>query len=94
MSQVTSNLIGIGLYSVTNVATLVHATDREVRRLVMGYHYQRGGIEQHISPAILRQLGGAPGSRVLTFQDLLQPCMVKQFRRSGVSLQLLASDRR
>jgi len=78
-------LIGVGLYTIPEVARLARIPLQSVRRWALGYTW-RG---QHSGPVIRPQLDPVDGAVVLTFRDMLELRFLHAFRAAGVSWPLL-----
>jgi uncharacterized protein (DUF433 family) len=83
------NLLGTGMYPLTQAARLVGADVRKVRRWMLGYDWTHkgGGEHRHSEPLWRTELAGEdlPGD-VIGFRDLLELRLVAAFAQHGVSL--------
>jgi uncharacterized protein (DUF433 family)/DNA-binding transcriptional MerR regulator len=82
-------LLGVGLYSLSEAARLLHINAKTLRRWAEGYPFIIGGEAHASAPILRRDLSEVDGEPVLTFHDLLELYMVKLFRDAGVSLQTI-----
>jgi uncharacterized protein (DUF433 family) len=84
------DLLGAGLYSVPDVASLLGLKPARVRRWVSGYgfrdHAQR---HQRSQPLFRRDLSVMNGKVALSFLDLVEILFVKAFLKHGVSLHVV-----
>ncbi len=81
-----SSLIGVGLYTVADVARLTKVHPARIRRWIRGYAYRTAeGVrwQQPVWRAEVPQIGDIPA---LSFNDLLEIRFVDAFRQAGVSL--------
>lgn len=81
------NLLGIGVYSRRDAATLLRVRLRKLNRWVHGYRYtSSGGRYGWVPPVVPPELGGDE-EEALSFRDLIELLFVAGFRRQGLSLQ-------
>jgi uncharacterized protein (DUF433 family) len=82
-------LVGVGLYTVPEAARLVNVPARTLRRWTTGYTFARG---RSSGPLFQRDLADRTRQPILTFQDLIELLLVRQFRRAGWSLQRIREE--
>jgi uncharacterized protein (DUF433 family) len=82
------NLLGTGMYSLSQAARLVGVDARKVRRWMLGYDWtHKGGERGHSQPLWRTQFAGEDLPRdVIGFRDLLELRLVAAFAQHGVSL--------
>lgn len=83
--------LGLGLYSLSQTACLIHADRRALRRWVVGYDYStagpKGRVQRHSAPLWAPQYAaGDLGEPVIGFRDLMELRVVREFVRRGVPL--------
>jgi uncharacterized protein (DUF433 family) len=84
-----TDLIGGGLYSVSDAARLIGSSNQEIRRWLYGYETRHGdGSRYRVPPLWKRQLEDLDVDAV-GFFDLLELRLVKAFRKHNVSLQAI-----
>lgn len=71
--------LGVGVYSATQAARLIHAAPLSIRRWLGGY--------ENYPPLWTTQLPATDGQLRLGFLDLMELRFVREFRGYGVSLQ-------
>lgn len=76
--------LGTGIYTYAEAAHLLRTSARSVRQWAEGYTYAWKGEPRLVRP-VLQRLPGKP--RVITFLDLMELFLVKQYRDAGVRLQ-------
>ena len=82
------DLLGIGLYTPADVATLLRIPTTTIHRWIDGYSYPLAQRARRRKPALfIPALPRAHGRLTLTFLDLVQLRVVRAFREAGVSLQ-------
>jgi len=79
-----SNLVGLGLYSVSEASSLTGISPQSIRRWLYGYD----SVSNHYEPLWQPQTLGCE-SEGLGFHDLLEIRFVDTFREYGVSLQAI-----
>lgn len=84
----SSNLLGVGLYTIQEASLLTGIPSRLIRRWLMGYLSGKGEDRSYHTPLWHTQLEdeALPG---IGFHDLLELRFVHQFREHGVSLQAI-----
>lgn len=76
-----TELLGVGLYSVPEVAQLIRVSTSNVRRWVDGYEYRHRGTTRTTPPLICPELRAKEGAaELLTFLDLMELKFVSMFR--------------
>lgn len=89
MTQDSSELVGIGLYTVREAALLTDTSTRSVRRWVSGYIYRRGDVVRKVEPVWTPQILAIDDTVALGFLDLMELRFVTAFRRYGVSWKII-----
>lgn len=79
-----SNLLGIGIYTVSDVSALTGIKGNEIRRWIFGYSAK--GVKH---PGLWRAELSDEDEKALSFHDLLEIRFVAAFRKHGVSLQAI-----
>ncbi len=82
-----SDLIGVGLYSIPDAARIIKVGEAVLRRWVADYTNTSRDLDDHHEPVVHRRLNDHGG--VLTFLELIELFVVKQFRDAGVSMQVI-----
>jgi uncharacterized protein (DUF433 family) len=82
-------MIGKGLYTPAEAASLIKAPVTEVKRWAFGYDRRRNGARVHYAPLIHTDLPEIEGQRALTFTELVELMYIKGFRRSGAPWRLI-----
>jgi DNA-binding transcriptional MerR regulator/uncharacterized protein (DUF433 family) len=87
----TSVPMGLGIYSISDVARYLHATPQLVRNWVLGRpsRASRTDSDQRTSPILLAPPRRIDGEAVLTFRDLIELRFVRLFRQHGVSMPVI-----
>jgi len=86
----TTELLGLGLYSVDEAARILHANPATVRRWVEGYYHQDSEAKrQRHRPVVLPELDRFAGHRLLTFANLMELHLIKLFRDAGVHMRTI-----
>lgn len=84
-------LLGVGIYSRADVARLLHLAPGRVTSWVRGYRYAWGPKERRRrgeQPAVIRtDIPFIEGSLSVSFLELVELFVVKQFRDEGIPLQ-------
>ena len=88
-AAVDTDLVGIGLYSVSEAARLLRVNTNRARRWVDGYTYRARGVERTSAPVIQRDLPREDRTDVLTFLDLMELYFVDIFSRQGVRMRVI-----
>lgn len=81
------NLIGVGLYPISEAARIIGVKPLTLRRWVTEYTYMSHGTEYQHEPVLHRSLAEHKG--VLTFLELVELLFVKQFREAGLSMKFI-----
>lgn len=85
----TDNLVGIGVYSMSEAAHLTNVPVQRIQRWISGYKYTHRD-EQRTSPAVWKSdLGEVGGRRVLSFLDMMEVRFIQSFREHHVSWQAI-----
>lgn len=82
-------MIGKGLYTPAEAASLLKAPVAEVKRWAFGYERRRNGARVHYQPLIHTELPEIEGHRALTFTELVELMYIKGFRRAGAPWKLV-----
>lgn len=84
------DLIGTGIYPLSQAAKLIGAEPRALRRWLRGYDRQYRGKRVRSAPLWTTQLTGQDArGEVIGFRDLLEARMVTAFVQHGVSLKVI-----
>ena len=81
-----SELLGVGLYSVQQAASLLGAPVRDLDRWLFGYKRKYSGKDRFHDP-IWKPLVRIEKAKCLSFYDLIEARFVNHFARQNVSLQ-------
>lgn len=89
------SLLGVGIYSISEVARLTGVPSRTVSRWVKGYRYDYRGEQRSSKPVWTHQLPVIEGTVALGFRDLIEVRVVHAMRVAGVGWKTirLAQDR-
>jgi uncharacterized protein (DUF433 family) len=80
------DLLGQGIYDVTEAARLTGVSRRRIVRWMQGYDFVvRGGSKHHSDPVWGGDLAPIDGTYALSFRDLIEVRFIDGFRRAGVS---------
>ncbi len=82
-------MIGKGLYTPAEAASLLKAPVAEVKRWAFGYERLRDGARTRYQPLINTELPEIEGQRALTFTELVELMYIKGFRRAGAPWKLV-----
>ena len=95
MQATQENLVGVGLYTVSEASRLINASSQNIRRWLKGYKYTRNGEDVFMSPVWDKQIPDVDDVVAFGFLDLMELRFVHAFRHHGVSLQVirLAAER-
>ncbi len=86
MNAAQSELIGLGLYSVSEAAKFSRVPVSSVRRWLFGYRYRHAGTPSNVQPVFSADRLHLPdGEKVVSFRDLIEVQFVQSFLRHGVS---------
>ena len=85
----TQTLLGVGLYTLPEAARLLHVKTQTLRRWADGYIFTKEDGSRNSNPVFSRDLRDRFDRTIITFDDLLELYMIKQFRGEGVSLQTI-----
>jgi uncharacterized protein (DUF433 family) len=83
--------LGIGLYTIPEAARLLKVPVGRLRRWAHGYSFARGRVAE---PVFRRDYPELAKQGILTFQDLIELCLVSQFRQAGVSMRTIRTTAR
>src|SRR5947199_855951 len=89
VAEGSRSYLGIGLYSIPEAARLIQVPTRTLRRWTNGYTFAGGRFSE---PLFERDLSDRLSQPILTFQDLIELFLVRQFRRAGWSLQRIQEE--
>lgn len=78
-------MLGTGIYTPAEAASLIKAPTAEVRRWAFGYARRRDGARVEYEPLVRTQLPEMEGRQALTFIELVELMFIKGFRRAGAS---------
>lgn len=84
-----SELIGVGLYTVSEAARLTRVSAGRIRRWAKGYSFVKPGGERRTSPPVWNPQFSESDEIVLTFRDLIEIRAVDAFLDAGVSWPVL-----
>jgi uncharacterized protein (DUF433 family) len=84
MSKPELQLIGRGLYSLTEASRLTRVPIRRIKRWVNGYWFTHRGKRQWSEPVIGTEVGLIGGVPVLDFADLMEVRFLSGFRDQGI----------
>jgi len=91
MVQQPTKLLGIGIYTRAEAGRLLQLSPRRVTSWVRGYRYAWGPKEQRRhgeQPAVIKtDITAIDGSLAVSFLELVELFVVKQFRDKGIPLQ-------
>lgn len=82
-------MIGKGLYTPAEAASLLKAPVAEIKRWAFGYERRRNGERVRYQPLIHTELPEIDGQRALTFTELVELMYIKGFRRAGTPWKLV-----
>lgn len=82
-------MLGTGIYTPAEAASLLKAPVAEVQRWAFGYSRMRRGERVQYPPLIRTDLPEIEGQRALTFIELVELMYVKGFRRAGAPWKLI-----
>ena len=83
-NKTLSNLLGVGIYSINDVAAYTGIRASDIRRWIFGYK-SNGSMHQ----GLWRSELAGQDEKALSFNDLLEMRFVHAFRKHGVSLQAI-----
>ena len=89
MRAPSTDLIGIGLYTVGDAARLLRTPARTVRRWLAGYEYRRDGERRHVTPLWQPDLQHPEDGVELSFRDLIELRFVRAFTGIGLDLRTI-----
>lgn len=79
-------LIGVGLYTVSEAAKLTGIPAARIRRWLVGYHYRHGDDERWSDPLWTSEIPTLDDTLELGFRDLMELRFVERFVSAGLSL--------
>lgn len=82
-------LLGKGLYTLNEAATLIGGQPRSIRRWMQGYDYKRDGETHHSSPLWLPDIPKVDEQVELSFRDLIELRFVHAFTQAGIGLKAI-----
>jgi uncharacterized protein (DUF433 family) len=83
-------LLGVGLYTLTDAARLLHMPAATVRRWLNGYTYADSSGQHHAAPLWASEIAPADGRpRGLSFRDLMELRIIHVLVDNGISLQAI-----
>ncbi len=83
------NLLGVGIYSVTEASRITHVPAQYIRRWLGGYRYFVDGQKKRQAALWQPQLPTIEDTLALDFRDLIEIQFVHRFRQEGLSLQTI-----
>jgi uncharacterized protein (DUF433 family) len=86
--------LGVGLYSLRDVARIIGEETPSVRRWANGYSWRIGERVGQSDPVLSPDFPGLASRGILTFLDLIELRMVSFFRRAGISMQTIRAAAR
>lgn len=89
MSAHAMELMGVGLYTLSDAARIIRAKPSHVKRWVEGYSYPYNGDRRFSEPVLKPSLQPIDNMRVLTFLDLVELQFISLFRKEGVSMPVI-----
>lgn len=89
MTGEMTNLVGVGIYTVPDVARLLGVPARSIRRWAGGYSYNQRGRRRHSPPVWRPSIPMIDGQLTLSFLDLIEVRFVHAFRKHGVSWTII-----
>ncbi|MGY6410190.1 MAG: hypothetical protein ACXIUV_04080 [Alkalilacustris sp.] len=87
MRAPSTNLIGVGPYTVGDAARLLRTPAKTVRGWLAGYEYRRGGERRHAAPLWEPDLQHPEDGVELSFRDLIELRFVRAFTGIGLDLR-------
>lgn len=85
MESPAATLLGIGVYSVSEVAALTSVPARSIRRWSSGYRYSVGDHPRVSPPVWGRDIPDIDGHSALSFLDMMEVRFIRAFRQHRVS---------
>jgi uncharacterized protein (DUF433 family) len=83
----SNKYIGIGIYSVPDVARLTRLSQHQVRNWLGGYTYRSGGRQKRQHPVLNRQFSKLDDQAALGFLDLIEMRVIGALLEKNFSLQ-------
>ena len=81
-----NSLLGVGIYTVSEAASLTGVSSRAIKRWLWGY---RGSSAKYQEPLWASQIPVIENVKALGFRDLIEIKFVDHFRKRGMSLQYI-----
>ena len=88
------DLLGKGIYKISDVARIVHAYPQSVRRWSEGYSFKTNGKRITSAPVLLTPTLKFDEASVLTFQQLIEIVFIRLFRSKGVAMPVIRAATR
>jgi hypothetical protein len=85
--NVAPDLVGVGLYTVSDAARLAEVSPARVRGWVQGYHQGKGKPRR--SAIVGPHLPDVEGKTALSFRELVEVRFIRHFLRAGVSWRVI-----
>lgn len=85
-----TELVGVGLYTISEAAKLLRSNPRTIRRWVEGYSYRRNGEKSHSAPLWRPDFALDEGVE-LSFRDLIELRFINAFTELGLSIRTIRS---
>jgi uncharacterized protein (DUF433 family) len=86
-----AQLIGVGLYTINDAATLLKSPPRTIRRWMKGYDYKQDGEKRHVDPLWRADLIQDDADVELSFRDLIELRFINAFTDLGLSIRTIRS---
>jgi DNA-binding transcriptional MerR regulator/uncharacterized protein (DUF433 family) len=83
----TTNLLGIGIYGISEAARITQIPPEQIRRWLWGYRYSSSGRPRQAPPLWRPGVPQIGETHALSFRDLVEVQFVHRFRQKGLSLQ-------
>lgn len=81
-----SDFVGVGIYSVPEVAKLLRTPPRTIRRWMLGYDHTHGGHISRSEPLWSPELPEVDGQLEVSFRDMIELRFVSAFVGAGIGL--------
>jgi uncharacterized protein (DUF433 family) len=81
----TSNLVNVGIYTVSEASRLTRIPAGKIRRWIKGYYFRRGQSVRHSEAVWQADIKPLDEKLALSFRDLLELRFVDAFIKAGVS---------
>lgn len=89
MSTGYSQLVGVGIYGVTEAARLTGVPSSCIRRWLRGYSYQSAGAKRNSAPVFTSDLPMIDTEMALSFLDLIEVKIVNSLRLMKINWKLI-----